>query len=347
MNVFLQLLEWCVAVAGSITLHGLSLFSACIFALLCCGVFAPIGALRWWSGLAHSSHNSAAIMVETRDTPTVEPSCCIVYLSGIGDISGEYTTTMEQDFLDRLAAALPGAVLVNDVFAFSVTNIGMTDEHVLGKFWLWLHDNEVNRTRLGVLGQLINLRNALQVAVSVDRRYGPIYGRGTASTILRSLLKHGYPYGSGMPITLIGYSGGGQISLGAARYLQATLGVPLQLISVGGVMDSDPGIEAVERITHLFGEKDGVQRIGDVIFPNRWPARSSSLWNRGLQSGKIVRVDMGPMTHHDAACYFDAGSKLPSGESFLDHTVKNVVELITSFNTQAADTRAPTAQAGA
>ncbi len=42
--------------------------------------------------------------------------------------------------------------------------------------------------------------------------------------MLNSLLKNGYRPGSGVPVTLIGYSGGGQISLGASAVPEACFG---------------------------------------------------------------------------------------------------------------------------
>ena len=61
---------------------------------------------------------------------------------------------------------------------------------------------------------LINVRNIMQVAVSADPRYGPIYSLGVAKEIARSLARHGYQLGSQKPIFLIGFSGGGQVSVG-------------------------------------------------------------------------------------------------------------------------------------
>jgi hypothetical protein len=56
-------------------------------------------------------------------------------------------------------------------------------------------------------------------AVSADKRYGPVYNLGVAKEVWRTLLRHGYRPGSNKPVTLIGTSGGGQVSVGSATYL--------------------------------------------------------------------------------------------------------------------------------
>ena len=44
----------------------------------------------------------------------------------------------------------------------------------------------------------------IQVLVSADRCYGPIYNFGTAEVIRDGLLRQGYRVGSGKPVTIIG-----------------------------------------------------------------------------------------------------------------------------------------------
>ncbi|MEZ4716148.1 MAG: hypothetical protein R2851_08675 [Caldilineaceae bacterium] len=58
---------------------------------------------------------------------------------------------------------------------------------------------------------IINVRNAFQVWVSVDHRYGPIYNQATAEVILHALLRYDYPMErDDVPVFVIGYSGAGQ-----------------------------------------------------------------------------------------------------------------------------------------
>jgi len=62
-----------------------------------------------------------------------------------------------------------------------------------------------------LFGYLVNIRNVLVVAVSADKRYGPIYNLGIAQVMYQALIRHGYQPDSGVPITLI-FSGGGQMA---------------------------------------------------------------------------------------------------------------------------------------
>lgn len=119
-------------------------------------------------------------------------------------------------------------------------------------------------------GMLINGRNAAQLFVSADRRYGPTYNIGTAREVFEALLRNGYPFDSGKPVTLVGFSGGAQISIGAASYLGMS-DIPIRVVSIGGMMSDDPGLNRVEQVWHLRGTKDIFEKLGGVMFAGRWP----------------------------------------------------------------------------
>ena len=84
-------------------------------------------------------------------------------------------------------------------FPFSVTNNPLNGERSLGWLWQRIHNSRLGR-RGSVLAMLIFVRNLFQVGVSSDPRYGPIYNVGVARELMRSLLRHGYPPDSGIPI---------------------------------------------------------------------------------------------------------------------------------------------------
>ncbi|MBE9192384.1 hypothetical protein IQ230_18920 [Gloeocapsopsis crepidinum LEGE 06123] len=90
-----------------------------------------------------------------------------------------------------------------------------------------------------LLGLLVNLRNTIIVAVSSDKRYEPIYNQGIAQVVFDGLVERGYQPGSGLPITLIGYSGGGEMSVAAAPYLKRSTGASIDVISLSGVMSAN------------------------------------------------------------------------------------------------------------
>jgi hypothetical protein len=253
----------------------------------------------------------------------------LVYLSGVGDISGDYSTRYEDALLDAVAERVPGLQVITDVFAYSWANVGLTSAGDLAWLWAWISAVRLNKASpLRRVGKLIDLRNALHIAVSADRRYGPIYNYGVAEMILQGLLRHGYVLGGGAPVTILGYSGGGQIALGVAGFIQATLRAPVQVISLGGVFNASRSLDRISRLVHIYGTRDRHQRVGELIFPARWPLFSGSRWSRALAAGKVVRICLGPMTHNGAGSYLDDTRTLDDGRSYMQATADAVAERI-------------------
>jgi hypothetical protein len=323
----------------------LFLVALLIFSVLISGFLAPLGALSWWAGWSGGKGGAVApgeAGAEALAPPVIAPVVTdtslpiehyLVYLSGIGDISATFLQAIELGYVNALEAALPRARIIDDIFAFSVTNVGLTEEETMGRFWHWMKQVKSQPGKKAVLGEIaINGRNMLQVAVSADRRYGPVFNYGTANTIFQNLLEAGYAPGSGVPVTLIGYSGGGQVVLASAQYLKPALDGPLQVLSVGGVMADSAGIDAADEIIHLDSKLDPIQAVGDYLFPRRWPLARSSRWNKALASGKLRRIDMGPMLHNGPKGYFDPKAFLPDGRSHRDATVTLTVELVSAFH---------------
>ncbi|MFN2136717.1 MAG: CAAX protease, partial [Candidatus Promineifilaceae bacterium] len=203
------------------------------------------------------------------------------------------------------------------------TNNPLNGERPLAWMWQQLHDSRLGG-KASVFATLIFIRNLFQVAVSGDPRYGPIYNVGVARALTRSLLLHGYVPDSGIPIAVMGWSGGVQIAVGIAPYLHQALGAPIIIVSIGGVMSDDPGIDKVEHIYHLQGSRDHFPDITEVLYPGRWPFMRHSHWNRAREAGKITIIDPGPMRHTGKDDYLDRRAELPGGQSHLDRTVEVV-----------------------
>lgn len=309
-----------------------------VWGLLALGLFAlalailpPLGVLMWWSGwLGRPAPTPPATPPISANSP--HPNHFLVYLSGMGDISGESSTRYEAAFLAAIGARVPQLAIVEDVFAFSVTNQGLTSQRYLGWFWRWVDTQRRKKGPLKIVGQLVFGHNILQIAVSADQRYGPVYNYGVAEMMLEGLIRSGYKLDSGLPINLLGFSGGGQIALGAAKYLQATLHVPIQVISLGGVMNSDRSLAYIDRLVHLYGTQDRLQRLGAVIFPRRWPIFPNSYWNLALAAGRISEINLGPMTHNGRSSYMDATISFDGAASYLDHSADVIARLIHDFD---------------
>jgi len=328
IDVLHMLTRWLTVIAP----YAIAILLGLIIMFLLASIVVAIAMLFSWAGwtnrrVAQSSMTAPAAASAVR--PMAAQHCAyMVYLSGIGHISSEYSTRYEDAFLAAIAAQVPDLAIVCDVFPFSVHNEGMTSERMLGWFWGWINTQRLQKGRLRFTGNLILIRNILYTAVSADRRYGPIYNYSVAALILQSLLRQGYRLGSGAPVTLLGYSGGGQIALATAGYLKTTLRAPVQVISLGGVVDSHQAIDRIDAMYHLYGTKDAWQRFGQRIFPARWPAASWSRWNRAIASGKITVMCIGPMVHEGRHSYMDDTVMLDSGRSYMAHTTEIIARLV-------------------
>ena len=300
----------------------LTLVAVLFIGFLLVGILSPFEALGWWAGWygqqAEEEHAPVPYLAEGAEH-------FIVFLSGIHSVSGESFAAREIVFLERLRERLTNrVVVVDDIFPYSVTNRALTGQRAFAKFWRWALKRKLSGP--GLAGALINFRNVWQVAVSADSRYGPIYNQGSAEMIVRGLEMHGYR--PGVPVTLIGYSGGGQIAVGAAPHLRSVLDAPISVISLGGVMSSDPGLLTLEHVYHLYGRRDMVQRTGNLFFPGRWPLLPYSAWNQAKQKGIIKLISMGPADHTGAKGYLDEASFLPGGQSYLDATVETIARIV-------------------
>lgn len=153
---------------------------ALVALLLLTAVLAPFEAMGWWAGWTHA--DAAEEAPEPADDvadPAGPAEHYVVYLSGIGAISGTSTPEEEVRFLDLLDPPLPGARLIRDVFPYSVTSMGLNGQRAFGGLWRAIEGVRL-RNPDALLPFRINVRNTCQVVVSADPRYGPVYNLGVA-----------------------------------------------------------------------------------------------------------------------------------------------------------------------
>ncbi|MFM7427488.1 MAG: Yip1 family protein, partial [Elainella sp.] len=296
-----------------------------IVALVFAGLLAPLEALGWWAGW-YGDEVETEDMVPLPEQDQPHPvSRYVVYLDGVGQ-SGQAYTPDVFDFLEALEPALPPDMeLVQGLMLYSVRNRPLVEDRPLA--WVWrLADKMRWENPMALLGLLVNLRNAWIVAVSTDKRYGPIYNQGIAQVLYSGLMQRGYR--SGTPLTLVGYSGGGQMSVAAAPYLKRVLGADIEVISLGGVMSANNNLLQLEHLYHLVGDKDGVAALGPVLFPGRRKWFPLSYWNRALRKGKISQISLGPVGHQVPGGLMDPNAFLPSGESYLQHTISVILSIL-------------------
>lgn len=302
-----------------------------LFLLFLLALLSPLEALGWWAGWSKRGLDpvdKADLDLKRYDDAVADAPHYVVYLTAIGGISTDDISSRERHFLALLADHLPDAMIVSDVFPFSVSNNPLNGERALSWLWQRLHNSRMQRHSTSFLSIFIFARNLFQVAVSADPRYGPINNVGVANEIAKSLYRHGYPLQSGKPITVMGWSGGGQIAVGAARYLHQALEAPVYVISIGGVLTDDPSIQYVEHLYHIQGSRDSFPKVGDILYPGRWKLLSYSAWNQALREGKITFIDPGPMRHTGGKDYFDPKSKLADGQTYVEKTTEIIAGII-------------------
>jgi len=298
-----------------------------VVATIFAGVLAPLETLGWWAGWYDDEIQTPEPTQTTPITNNTPINRYLIYLDGIGQSGEEYTPDVE-GFLQALKPTLPQDMqLIKGLMMYSVLNKPLDEDRSLAFLWR-MADKMRFKNPAALLGLLLNLRNAIIVAVSADKRYGPIYNQGIAQVLYNGLIETGYQPGSGIPITMIGYSGGGEMSVAAAPYLKRTLGAPIEVISLGGVMSANNNFLQLEHLYHLVGEKDFVEKIGPIIFPGRWQLFPLSYWNRAKRRGKITIFSLGEVGHQVPGGMMDAEVFLPDGRSYLQQTIDVIGQIL-------------------
>lgn len=302
--------------------------------LIAAMLVSPLESLSWWAGwqdedtvvdeLQESVEEAEETYEDASEGGVTEPSFerYIVYLTGIGGFSEDEILDEEVRLLSKVNAHLENVKLITDVYPYSASQRGLTDHNRLFS-WLW---------RLAVarkvegrpLGLLVNFRNVLQVLVAADRRYGVVFGRGTSEAIIQALSRHHYPFESGTPVTLLGYSGGGEVAVSVAQNLRVSLSAPITIVSLAGVFSADRGLSHVDRMIHIYGSKDFVQQMGAIFFPRRWRVMIWSQFNQLRKEGRVKGVNIGKLTHNGPGSYTDYETLYSDGVTLLDYSAEQI-----------------------
>ncbi|HEY1975876.1 MAG TPA: hypothetical protein VGG89_05005 [Candidatus Baltobacteraceae bacterium] len=331
----------------------IDLFWLGVLAIIVSGFMAPVETLGWWAGW-YGDRIDATVDVQPSDdkAPPQDVSRYVVYLDGVAQSSSHYTPDIET-FLDALAAELPDGVrLIRGVMSYSVMNRPLEDDPLFSRLWSFIDSERLGGpsgsadggrvgakrrsafSMLGVpgarsaLGMVVNLRNMLIVAVSADPRYGPMYNFGIAQIVVKSLVANGYKPRSGVPLTLIGYSGGGQMACGSARFVKQAIDGPIDVISLGGVISGDDPILDLEHLYHFVGDRDNVERIGPVLFASRWKIAVLSNWNRARRLGRLTEISLGPVGHQVPGGMLDPNLELHDGRTALRQTLDYIEHVL-------------------
>uniref|UniRef100_A0A7C1FGF2 Alpha/beta hydrolase n=1 Tax=Caldilinea aerophila TaxID=133453 RepID=A0A7C1FGF2_9CHLR len=291
----------------------------------------PFETLGWWAGwFGNAIYHDVSISEAEAASPSSrhrhQPATAyVLFLSGIGRVSGQTLSYREQEFLNRLRKRLPDAVVIDNIFPYSVNNLALTGQPIFAGLWKWALDRKLDGPALA--GYLINIRNLLQVAIAADKRYAPIYNQAMAEVMLDTVMRYDFDPNSTVPIFVIGYSGAGQIAIGAVTYLREWTKAPIYVISLGGIFSSDPGILAANHVFHLWGTRDRAQ-IWRLLMPGRWSWMAASEWNRALRQGRATIIRMEGMGHTGRGGYLDHRPPVEGGVANVDRTVELVATII-------------------
>ena len=297
-----------------------------LLVLMFFALLAPNESMRWWAtqSRAESERRSERVhdLIAAERGGKDERISYIVYISGVGAFEPEASLAGERPLLDAVRTKLDGIGLVSQIYPYSMTNQGLLEERLSGWWWRIVQRHTYGGPMAPLARIIINVRNALQVGVSLDRRYGPLYSLGIANVIWDELLDAGYHPADKRPIVLLSWSGGAQIALGASWYLAAT-GAPVHLLSIGGFMDSDPGLDKLTHLWHFKGSRDWVQGAAG-LFPGRWPMSRKSSWNRALADGRLTIRSIGPLKHLGRGSYLSNATELADGRTGREITVETI-----------------------
>lgn len=300
-------------------LNLLSIIGLVVLVLSLAALLAPLEAFMFWAGWGKAGNKERLEMIEPAQSRDVEANEYVIFLDGISKGSKRDLDAII-DFLESLKKAMPEACIIDDVIPYSVFNRPLTDKRrPLYQFWQWVEEKKFNKNPIGYL---INIRNVFQVMVSADWRYSLIYNIGMTKLLLKYLIKHGYNPNSKVTVTIIGYSGGGQVAAGCASLIGQCIETPVTVVSIGGVVAGNTDLRNVKKWYQIISDKDPVERIGAIIFPLRWPIFWFSRWNKAKREGKIEIVRFDGATHNGENCYMDKNCLIDGTQSQLDKTVE-------------------------
>ncbi|WP_199349502.1 hypothetical protein [Nostoc flagelliforme] len=304
------------------------------FLLLIWGTFAPVGTIVWWldrgSTKLDRKTRELTNRVNGEDSNSSLTSggshCYIVFLPGVGAEKNE-VSPREEAFLDRLEQDQPQCLSVRNVFPYSAANQDLGGQKVFEFLW---NVTEEAEGWLELTRYVLEARNVWRMAVSADNRYGPIYNQAIALTIIEQMEKQQpIPTSSKQPIQLIlmGTSGGAQVALGTAPYIDKWLPVEITVVSFGGVFDGNEGFDVAKHIYHFRGERDWIENIGGIVFPSRWGWTVGSPYNRARRENRYTVYNSGPHEHQGEENYFGREVAKNDGTTYAELMVKQINQL--------------------
>lgn len=283
--------------------------------LLAGGLLARFELLTYVAGWRSESVNPPTQLPAARGAaPDRPPDGYLVYLDGIGKMKFRDSRDGGK-LVDELVLKAPELRVLGQVLPYSPISSQLTDRK--GAPWLRRH-----------AAVALFVYNVLQIFVAADARYRPLYNRAVGRQICEQLHHAGYRPHSGVPVVLLGYSGGAQLATGAIQELSRVLDPPLTLITLGGFQNGANDLTGICALHEFTSNHDPIEGLGGLIFPQRWPAMRFSGWNRARRADKIVSHRLDPVHHVGPLSYISPDAHLPDGRSYLDRTADEIIQII-------------------
>jgi hypothetical protein len=286
------------------------------------GIYSLVGQFAFWEGWIGGLQEPAQLFSSEKPwaRPRVEPEPhYVVYLDGIHQHASEHPPRITI-FLSLLEQALgPHTRLLKGIEAYTVLPVGLAEDP--GTAWFWrrlftLQEQNPSALVQVLAGMLVQANNVIKVGISSDRRYGPIVNVEQALKVAERLAELGFHPSSGSPITLLGYSGGGEMAMGMADYLRRICRCPVHIITFCGVFSGNQELAKVGEITTVVGTRDPLQVVGRIAFPGRSPLLPFTRWNKAVRSGAVRHTLIPGMTHN--------GNQGPFSERHRDAVIQAI-----------------------
>lgn len=294
-----------------------------VTAFLVAGTLAPVETMAWWAG----RHRRARRARRARAQPIAQQADhYIIYLGGIDSVDGRVHTEYERPLLDALERTFKDSAHIQSVFPYAASGEALLRGPRIFR-WLWRALHTMRQTRPSLFTSIINARNFFQLLVSADRRYGPIFNAALASLIIKALQKAGWRDDQAHRLSVIGYSGGAQMAIGAAPHLARHWPGPIGIISIGGTIIAPQGLDYVDRFDHLIGSSDLAARLAVLMCPSRWPIALRSSWWRAKKDGRIHLVKLDGVGHTGPRGYLGL-APLATLKTNVETTVAATIEAL-------------------
>src|SRR5262245_16964121 len=116
----------------------LTLLVAVVALLVVGALLAPVEALGWWAGWFDHGDPLEGASATSRGAAPIGARRFIVFLCGISVEGADALPEEETGWVTHLRSRMPEAVVVDDVFPYSVTNTALTGDRPFAGFWRWM-----------------------------------------------------------------------------------------------------------------------------------------------------------------------------------------------------------------